>query len=100
MYDAARGADFSLETDISELIRHTRDHFNDEVLNEWHKSILSNLIVDVEKEARDISSSLDDVIYNLQKRRIKTRDAVQKLAAMSVGKEDYEAQVLINLANL
>ncbi|KAL0083092.1 hypothetical protein F4703DRAFT_1794672 [Phycomyces blakesleeanus] len=32
--------------------------------------------------------------------RIKTRDAVRKLVATSVGKEDYEAQLLIGLANL
>ncbi|KAI8888507.1 hypothetical protein K501DRAFT_173070 [Backusella circina FSU 941] len=81
----------------SQFSRYARSHFNDEVLNEWYKSILSTLIVDVEKEARDISRSLDD---NLQKKRIKTRDAIQKLVAMSVGKEDYEAQILIGLANL
>lgn len=46
----------------SQFSKYTRDHFNDKVLNEWYKSILSTLIVDVEKEAQDISSSLNDVI--------------------------------------
>ncbi|KAI8056376.1 hypothetical protein BDF21DRAFT_430664 [Thamnidium elegans] len=77
VHASATGLEFSLETNLPELIalsnvmllkpsqfnRYTRDHFTDEVLNEWHKSILSTTIIDVEKEAQDISKSLDDLIY-------------------------------------
>ncbi|KAI7898192.1 uncharacterized protein BX663DRAFT_269891 [Cokeromyces recurvatus] len=114
IHDAATELEFSLETNLPELIalnnvmllkpsqfsRYMRDHFTDKALNEWHKGILSTLIVDVEKEAQDIAKSLDDIIYNLQKKKIKTREAVQKLVAMSIGKEDHEAQILIGLSNL
>lgn len=47
----------------SQYSRYTRDYFTDEVLNDWYKSIMNTLIVDVEKEARDISESLNDLIY-------------------------------------
>ncbi|KAI9335213.1 hypothetical protein BD770DRAFT_402140 [Pilaira anomala] len=112
VHDIATKSGFNLETNLSELAavsnvmllkpsqfgRYAPDHFTDEVLNEWHKSILSTLIVDI-KEVRDISMSLDDLIYDLQK-KINTLEVVQKSVATSVGKDDHRAQILIGLSNL
>ncbi|KAG1453017.1 hypothetical protein G6F56_007672 [Rhizopus delemar] len=64
MHDAARGFDFNLETNLSELVtRYTRDHFTDEILNKWHKGILDTLIINVEEEDLNIAKSLDDLVY-------------------------------------
>ncbi|KAI9477120.1 hypothetical protein BDB00DRAFT_751391, partial [Zychaea mexicana] len=79
----------------SRFNKYTRAHFTDQVLSEWHDNTRKSLLADVEEEASRIAKVLD-----LKKKRIRTREAVQKLVAMSIDKKDCEAQLLMGLSNL
>ncbi|KAI9477696.1 hypothetical protein BDB00DRAFT_879399 [Zychaea mexicana] len=105
--DALTGHEFSMENGVPELMalsdvmllkpsqfnKYTRAHFTDQVLSEWHDNTRKSLLADVEEEASRIAK-------DLKKKRIRTREAVQKLVAMSIDKKDCEAQLLIGLSNL